>query len=118
MRLYGIDCPEKGQDYANVAKDFMARLIAGKIVEVRTKNTDRYGRKIGMVFMDGVNVNEALLKNGLAWHFKKYDKNVAWAELENKAKSQKLNIWSIANPVSPWEWRKNKAALKKLPVSN
>jgi endonuclease YncB( thermonuclease family) len=118
VRLHGIDCPEKSQDYEKVAKDHIASLIAGKMVEVRTKNIDRYRRQIGIVFIKGVNVNEALLKNGLAWHFKKYDKNAAWAELENKAKSQKLNIWSIASPTSPWEWRKNKAALKKLPVSN
>ena len=75
------------------AKDFTASLIAGKIVEVRTKKTDRYGRQIEMVFINDVNVNEALLKNGLAWHFKKYDKTAAWT----------FGQWLM--PVSPWEWR-------------
>jgi endonuclease YncB( thermonuclease family) len=116
VRLYGIDCPEKGQDYANVARDFTADLIAGKNVVLKVLNTDRYRRTIGMVFINGINVNEALLKNGLAWQFRKYDKYVEWTVLENNAKQKKLNIWSRPNPIPPWEWRRRKAAMRKSHV--
>jgi micrococcal nuclease len=69
-------------------------------------NTDRYGRTIGMVTIDGVNVNEALLEAGLAWHYKTYDKNPDWAKLENQAKRDKRGLWVQPNPIPPWDWRK------------
>lgn len=73
-------------------------------------NKDHYGRTIGMVTIDGLNVNEELLKAGLAWHFKRHDKNPVWAQLEEKAKEEKKGLWSLANPTSPWEYRKVKKA--------
>jgi micrococcal nuclease len=66
----------------------------------------RYGRTIGMVTIDGVNVNEKLLEAGLAWHYKKYDKNPEWAKLEEQARIDKKGLWIQPNPIPPWEWRK------------
>jgi micrococcal nuclease len=106
IRLHGIDCPEKGQDFSNTAKDFLSNHVFGKTVTVKEMDTDRYGRTIGMVFADSVNVNEKLLEAGLAWHYAYYDKNPAWAKLEQQAKSKKLGLWSLANPIPPWDYRK------------
>lgn len=57
---------------------------------------------------DGTNLNEALLKAGLAWHFKKYDTNAAWANIEREARAAKLGLWIDPNPIAPWDWRKIK----------
>lgn len=102
IRLHGIDCPEKGQDFSNVAKEFLSELVFAKTVKVEIKDTDRYGRTIGIVYgQDSINVNEALLKSGLAWHYSYYDKNPAWAMLEQEARRTKLHIWSQNNPIAP-----------------
>ena len=106
IRLHGIDCPEKSQDFGNKAKEFLSDLVFGKVVKVETKDIDRYGRTIGLVTIDGKNVNEELLKAGLAWHYKYYDKNLAWAQLENEAKKAKKGLWTQPNPTPPWEFRK------------
>lgn len=106
IRLHGIDCPEKGQDFSEVAKKFLSDYIFNKVVTVRRMDVDRYGRTIGMVVtVDGVNVNEKLLEAGLAWHYKKYDKNDAWAKLETSARVNKKGLWAQKNPIPPWEWR-------------
>jgi micrococcal nuclease len=76
------------------------------VVSVKDMDTDRYGRTIGMVTIDGINVNEELLKAGLAWHYKTYDKNPAWAKLEEEARKNKKGLWLQPNPIPPWEWRK------------
>lgn len=89
IRLHGIDCPERGQDFSQVAKTFLSDLMFGKTVSVKQTDTDRYGRVIGIVMVDGVNVNEALLKEGLAWHYVYYDKNPEWAKMEAEARRQK-----------------------------
>jgi micrococcal nuclease len=106
IRLHGIDCPEKAQDFGQVAKKFLSNLVFGKIVSVKEMDVDRYGRTIGMVTIDSVNVNEELLKAGLAWHYKKYDQNAKWSTTEVNARAQKKGIWSKNDPVPPWEWRK------------
>lgn len=106
IRLHGIDCPEKRQDFGTKAKQFLADMVFQKKVVVKTMDVDRYGRTIGIVTIDGINVNEALLKAGLAWHYKKYDQNPKWAEFENEARLAKRGLWSQANCIAPWDFRR------------
>jgi len=106
IRLHGIDCPEKKQDFGNVAKEFLSSYVFGKVVTVQNMNTDRYGRTIGIVTVDGVNINEKLLEEGLAWHYKTYDKNPEWSRLETDARNNKKGLWVQPNAVSPWDYRK------------
>ena len=108
IRLHGIDCPEKKQDFGNVAKEYLSCLVVGKVVVVTNMNKDRYGRTVGIVSVDGHNVNEALLKAGLAWHYKEYDKNPAWSRLEETARNEKKGLWIQPNALPPWQFRKRK----------
>ena len=86
IRLHGIDAPKWSQPYSKVSRQFLNDKVYGKDVEVKKMDIDKYGRTIGMVFIDGVNINEALLRGGLAWHYKQYDKNPEWAKMENEAR--------------------------------
>ena len=106
IRLHGIDCPEKKQDFGQVAKEFLAGSVFGKVVTVQVKNKDRYGRTVGIVTIDGVNINEKLLKEGLAWHYKTYDKNPKWAKLEMDARKNKRGLWIQPKVIAPWDYRK------------
>lgn len=107
VRLHGIDCPELKQDFGQKAKQFTSSKIFGKTITVQSKGKDRYGRVLGIVKLsDGSVLNELLLSNGLAWHYKKYDSNAAWAQLEVKARQAKAGLWAMPNPVAPWDWRK------------
>lgn len=108
IRLHGIDCPEKKQDFGQIAKEYLSGLVFGKVVAVTKMNKNRYGRTVGIAMVDGLNVNEALLKAGLAWHYKEYDKNPAWAQLEETARSGKKGLWIQPNAVPPWQFRKRK----------
>ena len=47
IRLYGIDAPEKRQNFGNKAKQFLSDKIAGKVVTVVVVDKDRYGRSVG-----------------------------------------------------------------------
>lgn len=108
IRLHGIDCPESGQDFGTLAKQFLSNLIFGKEVIVNKTDVDRYGRTIAIVFIDDKNVNEELLKSGMAWHYKYYDKNPTWAKMEYEAKINKKGLWIQPNPIEPWEFRKTR----------
>ncbi len=109
IRLHGIDCPEKGQDYGDVAKKHLSSLLSlHDSVKVIWKSKDRYRRTIGIAYSGQININEALLQKGLAWHYIKYDKNSEWSQMEAAARNAKLNLWSKPNPVAPWKWREKR----------
>lgn len=89
-----------------MAREFLSGYVFGKTVTVKEIDTDRYGRTIGMVTIDGVNVNEKLLSAGLAWHYKQYDKNPEWSKLDKDAQSNQRGLWIQASAIPPWDWRK------------
>jgi micrococcal nuclease len=109
VRLFGIDCPEKDQDFGSKAKKFTSDMVYGKEVSVDNITTDGYGRIVGRVTVNGKNLNEELVRNGLAWWYRKYATHEEkLKELEESARSQKIGLWSRKNPVPPWNFRHNK----------
>lgn len=111
VRLYGVDTPEKKQDYGQQAKKFTAGLVAGRVVEVDAIDTDRYGRTVGLVSIDGKILNEELLRNGYAWQYKKYcQKSFCsdWLALEQAASRSQRGLFADPYATPPWEWRKDK----------
>lgn len=109
IRLYGIDCPESGQPFGKAAKKHTAKLTAWKQVVVKAYDTDRYGRTVGIVAVNGVIVNQSLIENGYAWQYRKYCKASFcsdWAILERKAKVSRIGMWRDNDPIPPWQWRK------------
>jgi endonuclease YncB( thermonuclease family) len=112
VRLHGIDTPESKQDFGQRAKQLISDEIFGKIVFVKENGLDRYGRLIGIIYSDenysDLSINEKLLRAGLAWHYKIYDKNPEWAKFEIEARELNQGLWSVSNPIAPWEFRKCK----------
>ncbi len=108
VRLAHIDCPEKKQPFGNNAKQFVSDLCFGKMVVVLPQEKpDRYGRIIAEIILpDGRYLNKELVKNGLAWHFKKYSNSKEYADLEIQAKAKKVGLWSDPYAMAPWVWRK------------
>ena len=109
VRLHGIDAPERGQDFGNVARSKMEDLTTGHRIRIEEKDRDRYGRVVAIAWRDdGLNLNEEMLRTGYAWHYTQYDKNPEWKTLAQQAKKKRLGLWAGANPTPPWEWRKIK----------
>lgn len=50
IRLYGIDCPEKKQDFGERAKQFTSGRIFSRIVEIDPVTRDRYGNFSSGIF--------------------------------------------------------------------
>jgi endonuclease YncB( thermonuclease family) len=120
IRLYGVDTPEKGQDFGQRAKKFTSDLVFGKIVEVDPVATDRYGRTVGHVFMNGLSLNQELIKSGYAWVYKQYctkPECQGWDKLEAQARDKKLGLWSMPNPIPPWEFRHNRKHTHSAPAT-
>jgi endonuclease YncB( thermonuclease family) len=108
IRLNGIDAPEMGQAYGRKSKDRLAALVAGKKVEVLVRDTDRYGRYVGDVLVDGKSAGAELVAVGLAWHYLEYSKDERLAALEKAARAQRLGLWADPRPIAPWDYRRHK----------
>jgi endonuclease YncB( thermonuclease family) len=112
IRLMGIDAPEKKQAFGYRSKQSLSGLIFNKDVTVNYSKTDKYGRTIGKIIIDGTDANLRQIKYGMAWHYKKYqnEQNVEdrslYAHAEDEARSRKLGLWSDDEPTPPWDWRK------------
>lgn len=107
IRMHGIDCPEKGQPYYQVAKQYTANKIFRKQITLKILYKDRYGRSVALVYLaDSILLNERLLSAGLAWHYLQFDKNPKWQLLQNTAKQKGMGLWADKNPIAPWLWRK------------
>lgn len=119
IRLYGVDCPESGQDFGRRAKEFVADMTFHKTVTVTPTDTDRYGRTVAHIEVDGISVNRALAEAGLAWVYEQYCKTPEcreWRMLQAEAKAEKRGLWSRADAVPPWDWRRNGNASPVTPA--
>ncbi|HVG31536.1 MAG TPA: thermonuclease family protein [Pyrinomonadaceae bacterium] len=111
IRFQGIDAPESKQDFGQVSKDNLATMIFGKEVKVVWSKTDKYGRTVGKVLLDGRDINIEQIKAGLAWHYKTYEKEqppedrVSYAKAEQEARVARRGLWQDPNPTPPGEWR-------------
>ena len=127
VRLAGIDAPERAQPFGERSRQNLARLVAGRAVEIRWHKRDRYGRVVGQVWVVSpdarcqgagcpktLDAGLAQLTVGLAWHYKKYAgeqseedrERYSFAEVE--ARARKAGLWREREPVAPWEWRKGR----------
>ena len=110
IRLSGIDAPERGQAYGKRAKEHLEFLVAGKQVIAIVESKDRYGRYVASVKVQSKDVCAEMLAAGYAWHYKQYDNNKYYDELQREAKKAKRGLWLDKKPQAPWEYRKEQRA--------
>lgn len=106
LRLEGIDCPEYKQPYSARAKQFTSDLVYRRQVTVEGRGRDQYDRLLARVRVSGIEVNEALVRNGLAWHYQRGAIDRALADAERTARATGAGLWADKNPVPPWLWRR------------
>ena len=83
VRLACIDTPELRGKRANpvpakAARDYLRALVVGRDVGIRRITTDRYGRTVAELFVDGSNVQHQLVAAGHAEIYWKYAHQCEW----------------------------------------
>ena len=85
VRLACIDTPELRGKRADpipalAARDHLRSLIVGHTVGIRRITTDRYGRTVAELSVDGSNVQQKLVASGHAEIYWKYQDQCPWTE--------------------------------------
>lgn len=98
VKLEGIDSPREGHPYWERAINFTQRKCEGKDALVKVISIDSTETIYATVYVNGKNINEALLIEGFAW-FNEYNSSEYWVKLENNARNANLNIWTLEYPM-------------------
>ena len=118
VRLSGIDAPESDQPFGAASTQAAQRYVGGKTVRVRVQDVDRYGRAVANVEVQGGTLGALLVRDGLAWWYRRYAPDNADLErLEQQARNAKRGLWAQANPTPPWDWRNGNRSAASKPSS-
>ena len=102
MRYIGIDTPEiypEVEAFGREARQANRRLVEGKEVHLErdVSETDKYGRLLRYVYVDGVFVNAELVKQGLA-RAKTYPPDTKYQDylekIETEAREAGRGMWA------------------------
>ena len=108
VRMYGVDCPEKKQEYGLNAKAFSEKYLLNRDVKIIIISKDLYSRSISKIYLGDTYFNKLLIDSGYAWHYSKYSKDKDLALSMSIAKSNKIGLWYNVGCVEPEIFRKKK----------
>jgi endonuclease YncB( thermonuclease family) len=107
LRIDGIDAPETCQPGGPEARDAMIRLALRKSVQVQDHGHDVYGRQIGRLLMDDVDLGAEMVRSGMAWAYRFRTGKGPYAGLQRQAQKQKIGLFAAPEvAMSPPVFRK------------
>jgi micrococcal nuclease len=118
IRMWGIDAPEtpkgakfRGQPYGTEAEAYLKQLVEGKRVTVEIYQVDCYKRLLSTIFMDGKDINLAMIEAGLVEVYRGPESGNPYTPqyqaAEATARSAKKGMWIQGDTYeSPRAYRK------------
>ena len=93
-------------------------MVGKKQVQIDSQAVDQYGRVIGLIKVDGRDVNQEQVKRGMAWEYSHYHTDKTYIGLQNGAQQARRGLWAQTSPQAPWQWRKLHPSVKPVAQSN
>jgi endonuclease YncB( thermonuclease family) len=108
VRFSGIDTPELKQKYGQQARKFTEEIVKGKWVDLECEGKS-YDRLTCLVFIEGMNVNAEIVKNGWGYDSPKYSRG-RFRAIQEQAKIKKIGVWVSSEKLdSPYCFRRPSA---------
>ena len=104
IRFSAIDTPETRQIHGKKSKKFLYNLINKKKIKFHKLGTDRYGRLLGIIYLNDKDVNLEMVIKGHAWVYRKYLKTIPKGQLKTysqvaKAIKKPKAVRAVANAI-------------------
>ena len=106
IRLSSIDAPESSQPYGSQSTECLRDILRQGPLSVKPKKTDRYGRLIANLYVNGERVDVQMVERGCAWWYSRYSSSPALIKAHLSAKFNKRGLWADSDPVKPETWRR------------
>lgn len=106
VRLGQIDAPEKDQPYGRQAQAVLAGKVLARSVVLSQAETDKYGRTVAQLALDGRDINREMVQQGWAWAYRQYLHDRSYLQAEQAARAARSGLWADARPVEPSQWRR------------
>ena len=94
VRLLGINAPDLGKCKSEEAREALSKLVLDKVINLKEEKREVYGRRMGLVYVDGKLINVEIARQGLAKL--NYDPNSRSEEIKatgHEAIKNKLGIF-------------------------
>ncbi|MFP4502961.1 MAG: thermonuclease family protein [Candidatus Hydrogenedentota bacterium] len=107
VRVFGVDCPDTGQSFAEEATAFTKKHTVGKKVGIEVVATDSTGMRVAKITLpEGADLGEALLEKGLAWWDRRNAEEARSLKLLNaEALIEEKGLFAQDAPLAPWDFR-------------
>lgn len=105
-------CAANSQPFGVSSKQSLADKVFNKNVSVVINQKGSYGRYVGTVYLNGVDVNLSQVAAGMAWHETRFVRFQAPADVtkysaaEQSARAARIGLWADSQPEAPWVYRK------------
>jgi len=113
IRLAGLDAPEQGQpaitwdgrqvDQGEIAKRALINKLRGQWVEVEVWKRDHYGRLVGTVWVGDRDINQELVREGVAYACY----GDTYRHDQAQARRERRGMWRNRAMTHPAQWRRN-----------
>ena len=105
IRLAAIDAPEADQPHGEEATQALSEQMLNRRVRIATVATDGYGRTVARIWLDDLDVNAELVRQGHAWA-SIWRGQAELRALQEDARRQRRGLWQADEAVQPWVWRR------------
>ena len=103
--LTEIDAPERDQPYGAESTRLLKLLLKDGYFNADISGIDRYGRHLGRLYDNNIDINRELVEQGLAWVYDKYVTDKSFYDNQLSAKTKNKGLWQDSQSIPPWSWR-------------
>ncbi|MDB4365855.1 thermonuclease family protein [Pirellulales bacterium] len=96
--LSGTGTLELGQPFGNNAKQVLSAVAFGKTATIKSSGKDRYGRTLGCIFIEDQASNTMMVRIGMAWWYRRYEKTEELENAERYAQGKRSACGLIRTP--------------------
>lgn len=106
VRLRDIDAPEVCQPWGPEARKALADLALNKVATLQISARDTYGRALGTLLIEDLNVSRFMVENGHAWSVRSRWDQGPLVKQEKMARALARGLHAAPGAVQPWEFRR------------
>jgi len=110
VRMYGIDAPERNQNYGKESKDHLSKILTyNKLIILSHRGKDRDRDMVADIYTLPFfrSTSKRMVRAGMAHWYEQYARNDDDLEsAQSKAKRKKRGLWKQKVITNPKDWRK------------